>query len=116
MPTLLRIEIWGLLVGLAIVVFYRMLTGTINTKRLLHNKGGRSGFSPGRLQLLMSTMAFVFYYIGQLLSNAKTGEFPAVPREMLLLLGGSHLFYLGGKAFGMLSETLGVSKNKSKNS
>lgn len=116
MPTLLRIEIWGLLVALAIIVFYRMLTGSINTRRLLHDKGARSGFSPGRLQLLMSTIVFAFYYIGQVLSNATPKEFPAVPKEMLLLLGGSHIFYLGGKTLGLLSETLGVSKKKSKDS
>ena len=112
---LLRIEIWGLLVGLAIIVSYRMVTGTINTNGLLQAKGGGSGFSPVRLQLPVSTLAFAFYYIGQVLSNSRTGNFPAVPTEMLLLLGGSHLFYLGSKTFALLLETLGVSKNKKQN-
>ena len=98
-PDWLSLQTWVLLVVLAIIVFYRMLTGGINTSGLLHVKGGRSGFSPARLQLLVSTIAFSCYYVAQVVNNTE-GNFPPVPQEMLLLLGGSHMFYLGAKSLG----------------
>jgi len=110
MPTLLLIEIWVLLLGLAIIVSYRMLTRAINMNGLLHDKGGSGGFSPMRLQLIVSTLAFGIYYVGLVLTMKEPGSLPRVPQEMLLLLGGSHLFYLGSKTFALLLETLGVSK------
>lgn len=105
-----RIEIWCFLIGLAALVFYRMLTGTINTTGLLHDKGTSSGFSPGRLQLMVATIVVAFYYIGQALSN--NGQFPTIPNEMLLILGGSHTFYLGSKSISLLLETLGFAKKQ----
>lgn len=116
MALALRIEIWVFLIGLAVIVFYRMLTGPINIKGLLHDKGSSLGFSPARLQLLISTVVVAFYYIGQALSNTNTGQFPTVPNEMLLVLGGSHTFYLGSKTIGLIRETLGPSKNKNQKS
>ena len=110
---IIRIAIGGWLIGLAVVVFYRLLTGGINTKGLLHDKGTSSGFSPARLQLLISTIVVAFYYIGQTLSNKNTGQFPTIPNEMLLILGGSHAFYLGSKTIALILENFGVSKNKS---
>ena len=114
MLSLLQIEIWVLLIGLAIIVSYRMLTGTINTNGLLHDKGGGRGFSPVRLQLLLSTLAFAVYYIGLVLTIKKPADFPRVPQEMLLLLGGSHLFYLGSKTVGLIFETFGISRTRNK--
>lgn len=109
----LRIEIWIFLIGLAVIVVYRMLTGAINTKGLLLDKGSDSGFSPARLQLLISTVVVAFYYIGQALSNTNTGRFPTIPNQMLLILAGSHTFYLGSKTVALILETFGFSKNKS---
>ena len=111
-PAWLTLEIWVLLVALAIIISYRMLTGSINTRGMLHDKGGGSGFSPARLQLLISTIAFAFYYIAQVVSNTQTGDFPPVPNEMLLLLGGSHMFYLGTKGFALLLQNLGISTSR----
>lgn len=108
----LTLEVWVLLVALAVIIAYRMLTGSINTRGLLHDKGSGSGFSPARLQLLISTIAFGFYYIGQVVNNTQTKGFPPVPNEMLMLLGGSHVFYLGTKGFALLLETLGISTRK----
>jgi hypothetical protein len=110
----LRIEIWCFLIGLATIVFYGMLIGAINTKGLLHDKGTASGFSPGRLQLLISTTLVAFYYIGQAFSNKNTGQFPKIPTEMLLILGGSHTFYLGSKTVSLLLETLGSKRPEPK--
>jgi len=107
----MRIEMSCFLIGLAAIVFWGMLTRVINTKGLLSNKGTSSGFSPVRLQLLLSTLLVAFYYIGQALSNTNTGTFPTIPNEMLLILGGSHAFYLGSKTIALLLESF--SKNTS---
>ena len=105
-PDWLILDTWILLAGLAIIIAYRMLTGSINTKGLLKDKDGGTGFSPARLQLLISTVTFSCYYIAQVVRHADKGEFPPVPREMLMVLGGSHLFYLGTKSFKLALETL----------
>jgi hypothetical protein len=46
------------------------------------------------------------------MTAVETGKFPTIPNEMVLLLGGSHAFYLGSKTVSMTLETLGFSKNK----
>jgi len=114
MALVLRIEVWCLLVGLAVIVAYRMLTGDIITKGLLQDKGGSSGFSPARLQLLISTLVVAFYYIGNALTNANTGQFPTIPNEMFLILGGSHAFYLGSKTVALILEKFGLSNKSQK--
>lgn len=115
MPTIaqiLRIEICGLVIGLAAIVFYRLLTGEIITKGLLDDKGSRSGFSPARLQLLVSSVVIAAYYIGTALTNTNTGKFPTIPNEMLLILGGSHAFYLGSKTIASVLQTFGFNADK----
>ena len=111
---ILRIEICCLLIGLAAIVFYRMLTGGIITKGLLDDKGSRSGFSPARLQLLISSVAIAGYYIATALTNPNTGRFPTIPNEMLLILGGSHAFYLGSKTIALILQTFGFSNHADK--
>lgn len=113
MVLVLRIEIWCFLIGLAAIVFYRMLTGAIVTRGLLDDKGQGLAFSPARLQLMISTVAVAFYYIGNALNSAHTGQFPTIPNEMLLVLGGSHTFYLGSKTVALLRESLGLARSKS---
>jgi len=117
MSLTLRIELWIFLIGLLIVVAYGMLTGTINMRGMLADKIGsgsapslptpsRAGFSPARLQMLLSSLAVAFYYIGQVATTFQTGKFPTIPNEMIYVLGGSHAFYLGSKTFGLISEKL----------
>jgi hypothetical protein len=103
----LRIEVWVFLLGLVVIIGYRMLTGAIKTKGLLSDKSSRSGFSPARLQLLIATLATAFYYIGEIPTSAQEGVFPTVPKEMILILGGSHAFYLGSKVISLITESLG---------
>lgn len=110
---IMRIAMAAWLIVLAVVVFYRLLTGSINTKGMLNDKGTSAGFSPARLQLLISTIVVALYYIGQALTNRNTGQFPTIPNEMLVILGGSHVFYLGSKTIPLLLETLGLKKNSS---
>jgi hypothetical protein len=107
----LQIEVWVFLAGLAGIIAYRLLTGAINTKGLLLDKGNHHSFSPARLQLFLTTLAIAVYYIGEVLAT-KRGEFPTIPREMFLVLGGSHAFYLGSKTVALINETLARQANR----
>lgn len=111
LATVLRCEIWALLIGLASIIAYQLLTGRINTRGLLRDKMNGRAFSPSRLQLLMATAAGALYYVLLIFANEKPGEFPEVPRALLVLLGGSHAFYLGGKLTGLLRQILGTSSS-----
>lgn len=102
----LQIELWVFLLALAVMIGYRMLTGTINTKGLLSAKGDHLEFSPARLQLLLATLAVAVYYIGEILVSSPLGGFPTIPNEMLFVLGGSHALYLGSKSAGLITEAL----------
>ena len=99
-------EIWSFLLGVVTIVAYQLLTGKINMNGLLYEKNSRHGFSPGRLQLLLFTLGGAVYYVLRVLGNPELGKFPEVPNEFLLLLGGSNVFYLGGKFYSLLSEKL----------
>lgn len=107
LSTVLRYEMLFLLVGLIAIVTYRLLTGGININGLLLDKTGGRAFSPGRLQLLVVTLGIAIYYLSMVLENKETGKFPDLPNEFLLALGGSHVFYIGGKVYGLLASRLG---------
>jgi hypothetical protein len=108
MPELAQLVKWEIaifLLALAGIIAARMLTGQINTSGLLHSKSqDKSGiqngdFSPMRLQLLVFTLGSAFYYLSQVLNNPNPTQFPPLPQSWPAILGGSHLFYLGGKAY-----------------
>ncbi len=81
--------------GLLAILGYQMLTGRINTRGLIRDK--RTGqLSPGRIQLLVFTLAGAMYY-GMLLAS-QPDRFPPVPDALLYLIGGSQAAYLSGKA------------------
>lgn len=103
----LRYEMLFLTVGLIALVTYRLLNGSINTNGLLLDKASGRAFSPGRLQLLVVTLGFALYYLLQVFDAEEPGTFPDLPNEFLLALGGSHVFYLGGKFYGMIASRLG---------
>lgn len=109
LATVLRYEIWIFLTVLAAIVAYQLVTGRIRTRGLLRDKMNGRALSPGRLQLLMATAAGALYYLLLIFANEKPGEFPEVPRALLLLVGGSHVFYLGGKLSALLTQKLGLS-------
>jgi len=102
----LRVEIWILLGGLTAVITYQLLTGKINTSGMLTTKAGTRNFSPARLQLMVITLAIAAYYLFLGLSDRHAKTLPELPNEMMLLLGGSHGAYLGGKLYAMLAEKL----------
>ena len=102
--TILRFEIWFFIGSLVLLVVYKMLTGKINTTGLLHDKKDKqtAGFSPARVQLLILTLFGAGYYLLLTVNNGYPTEFPEVPQELLALVGGSNLVYLGAKARSML--------------
>ena len=101
---LIRFEVWLILGGLALIVGYQMLTGKINTTGLLHDKKDKqtTGFSPARVQLLILTLFGAGYYLLLTVKDGYPTEFPEVPQELLALVGGGNLVYLGAKARSML--------------
>ena len=101
---IIRFEVWLMLSGLALVVAYKMLTGGINMKGLLNDKKDKqtAGFSPARVQLLIMTLFGAGYYLLLTVKDGYPTEFPEVPQELLALVGGGNLVYLGAKARSML--------------
>jgi hypothetical protein len=97
--TLLVWETSLLLGGFALIIFYQILSGRINTSGLLQEKNGKGELSWGRVQLLLFTFVFAFIYLFQVLDHPL--QFPEVPQEWLLLLGGSNLLYLGEKTYNL---------------
>jgi hypothetical protein len=109
LSTILRYEMSFLLMGLGVIIAYRLLTGQINTRGLLRDKVGGRRLSPGRLQMLIVTLFMAIYLVVEV---CQTQKLPSVPHEYLLALGGSHLFYLGGKVYGLLAGKLEVAASR----
>jgi hypothetical protein len=103
LSTVLYYEMFFVLTALAATVAYRLLTGRINTAGLLRDKVSGRAISPGRLQLLVVTLVVAVYFVAQVVEIRRL---PVVPREFMLGLGGSHLIYLGGKAYAVLGAKL----------
>ena len=89
-------EAYVLLGGLALVVVFKLLTGRINMVGIVSDKVTREP-SPGRVQMLFFTVAGAGYYLMLAIEQSSSGSLPDVPTELLLLVGGSQLFYLGAK-------------------
>jgi hypothetical protein len=103
-PTLVSAVVLGFLIALAGSVFAQILSGRINTTFLLHGrtKRGSSYVSPERVQLLLFTLWTAANYLVSAVRSAPKGALPDVSQQTLILLGGSHVLYLGGKAYSML--------------
>ena len=95
-----RFEIGFWLISLASIVVYQMLTGRINTRRMLSEKDQAHRFSPGRLQLLVLVLGNAFAYLLQVVENPT--RLPEISPELLLGLGASNAIYLGGKFYSLL--------------
>lgn len=98
-----RLEVWFLLSGFMVVVAYKILTGEINLRGIFNEKntaGNTKGYSTVRVQLMIFTLMSAFYYVRQVVDNPK--EFPQIPDELFLTLGGSHMIYLAGKSYSLL--------------
>ncbi len=99
-----QLEIWFILGSLALIVGYQMLTGKINTTGLLDDKTDKqtAGFSPARVQLLILTLFGAGYYLLLTVKDGYPTELPEIPQELLALVGGGNLVYLGAKVRSML--------------
>jgi len=97
-------EVTLFLAALIGVVAFQLMTGRINTRKLLSAKTGnaRGGISPERVQLLISTLAAAAYYVMQVSGSARSGQLPDIPATWPAAIGGSNLIYLAGKAYGSL--------------
>jgi hypothetical protein len=84
------------LAALVLLVGYKAVTGEINTVGLVSDKATRE-LSPSRVQLLGATLFGAGYWLLQVLDASTGQQLPEVPRDLLLLLGGSHALYLGTK-------------------
>ena len=84
--------------ALLLVVVFKLLAGQINIRGLLADKETGT-FSPGRLQLLILTLGGASFYFFEIVGVADTGTLPPVPAELLLIVGGSNVGYLGGKIY-----------------
>jgi hypothetical protein len=112
LATALRYETLALLIGLISIIGYRLLIGKINTDGLLKDKTGDAKFSPGRLQMLVTTVSIALYYVFMVLKTTDTGRLPDMPTEFLVALAGSHAIYLGGKLHGMLASKIKITSSQ----
>lgn len=96
-----KYEVWLLLGLLALIVAHGLLAGPINTAGLLLDKSEKNEISPVRVQLLAFTLVGAGSYLALTLDAIDAGKtaLPEVPQELLLLVGGSHAIYLGGKSY-----------------
>jgi hypothetical protein len=99
-------EVLLFLLALAAAVVVQLLTGDINTRRLLcgrisgrRRKEDHYYFSPERVQLLIFTLGAALHYVALVFTNSQPGKFPDVPEAWPAVIGGSNLVYLGGKAY-----------------
>jgi hypothetical protein len=102
LEALLKFEVVGFVVALALIVAIQLLTGQINTKGLLNEKVGRKTISPARIQLLAITVGTALYYLTLVTAQPEStpsNSLPDLPPELLLLLGGSNVAYLSTKSF-----------------
>ena len=95
--TVLKISSFGFLAGIGIVIGFQLLSGSINTRGLVTDKVSGT-FSPGRLQLIIFTLSGAFYYLYDV---AQAGNFVPLNNELLMVVGGSNLLYLGGKTYSV---------------
>jgi hypothetical protein len=106
-----RFEVMFLIFGLAAVVLAKLLGGEINTKGLLYGSDaqGNQFLSPGRIQLLLLTIAAAGQYLTQVLSNVNQSSLPPVNNDLVAGLLGSNAVYLTGKFYNMfLRDVLGA--------
>ena len=93
----IRFEVWFLLLCLIVIIGHRLVAGTISTRGMLSEKRPARNYSPMRLQMLLFTLMTVLFQVLQILKDPT--QFPVIPWEALLVLGGGNLLYLGSKGF-----------------
>ena len=107
---ILRYEVVLFIGALALIIFYQLLTGKINMRRMLFAKrrdaAGSSarrrtgGLSPSRIQLLVISIGIAIYLLAAVVRDS--GEFTEIPTGLLVLVAGSQIVYLARKANNLM--------------
>jgi len=118
LPRLTLICGGGFLATIAAAVAFQLLTGRINMQGLLRDKTNGQP-SPGRVQLLLITLAVAGAYLGAMLGAAPIELFfdklpgrdsyhglPELKGWVVELLGGSSVTYASGKALPILQRVV----------
>ena len=95
---ILDLELLSLLWALGAAIVFQLLTRRINLRGLLSAKDGSVGISPGRVQLLITTIAASAHYLVSVTSS-KAPDMPDISSQWLYLFGGSSGIYALGKAW-----------------
>jgi hypothetical protein len=101
LASVMLIEMWLFLGCMTLVIILQLLNGSIATRGLLSDKSTHE-FSPARLQLLVATLFGALFYLFKALDPSSMGRLPEIPEEVMLLLGGSNILYLGAKSIPLL--------------
>jgi|GEM_PF-2194745 len=96
--SVIRVELLVLLLVLAGIMAFRILTGRINTVGLLRNAPG-TPISVASVQMLFGTFVAAGWYLQLVMT---THSLPEPPTALLALLGGTQAIHLGGKVAGLL--------------
>ena len=112
LATVVRYEMLFVLLGLAAVVGYRLITQQINVDGLLMDKTSGRAISPARIQMLMVTMGIAGYYLMMVLDAKNTSRLPDLPNETVMAFGASHSIFLLGKLYGRFATTMGLASPK----
>ena len=96
---LIRIEAIVFVAGVAIVVFWKLLTGAIVARGLLTDSiSGRP--SPAHLQLMVSTLLAAAFYAQAIAASPNSLPQPDV--TILAVVGGSNVIHLGDRFWSLL--------------
>lgn len=104
--SILHFEGLGFLYAAMVMVGYKMLTGRINLKGLLSQKGSSdpNQTSPERIQLLLATIAASTRYLGEV-TQSTSGNLADISNDWLYLMAGSSGVYVLRKAWTTWKET-----------
>ena len=88
----LHLEVLAFLYALAATTFFHILTRRIQSAGLFSQGGAAGQVSPGRVQLLLATIATSATYLTQV-ANSTNGTMPDVNVNWLYVFGGSGGIY-----------------------
>jgi len=112
MPGLVRVACWEMIVllgGLIVGALCMVLADGVHMFGVLAVKGRtdrRWSFNPIGAQMVMATLIMGMYYLLQVINQPSAGSLPNPPTGLVVVLGGSHAIYVGGKllkAWNLLS-------------
>lgn len=104
LTSILHLEVTAFLCALAATVFFQILTRRIKVVGLLCPESAMGQVSPGRVQLLLATIAASASYLSQV-ANATNGNLPDVNLNWLYVFGGSGSIYALEKAWAAWNKT-----------